>query len=274
MGQQTIKDVQNKILETMLFIDKLCREYEITYYIMGGTALGAIRHGGFIPWDDDLDIFMTPENYRKFKTIFNKIESEKYVLQEWNIHKNHLQYAKIRMNGTTFIEEAFKNRKDLHHGIYVDIMILHKCPTNKFIQKVIYYESKYLTLVALSERNWKPKNITQKLTSNILKYLPNKILVSLMHNHIYKYEDLKTDFSYCYFITKANFNQGIFNKEIFELPIDIPFEEVYLKGPTDIKKYLELRYGDYMELPSLEQQKLAIHAEIYDTEEGFEKYIF
>ena len=121
----TVRDVQDKILETMKFIDKLCRENGIVYYIMGGTALGAIRHGGFIPWDDDLDIFMTPSEYERFKKIFEAQKSEKFVLQEWRTTPNYLEYAKIRMNGTTFIEEHFKDRKDMHHGIYVDIMILH-----------------------------------------------------------------------------------------------------------------------------------------------------
>ena len=61
MNNQTIHDVQMKILEVMKFIDKVCRKNDITYFIMGGTALGAVRHGGFIPWDDDLDIFMSPD---------------------------------------------------------------------------------------------------------------------------------------------------------------------------------------------------------------------
>ena len=63
MPNKSVRLVQDKILETMKYIDKLCREHGIVYYIMGGTALGAVRHGGFIPWDDDLDIFMTPDQY-------------------------------------------------------------------------------------------------------------------------------------------------------------------------------------------------------------------
>ena len=134
---KNIKLVQEKILETMKYIDKLCRENNIEYYIMGGTALGAVRHGGFIPWDDDLDIFMTPNEYQKFKAVFEKEQSEKFVLQEWKTTKKYLEYAKVRMNGTTFIEESLKDRKDMHHGIYVDIMILHKVPDSKFIQKLV-----------------------------------------------------------------------------------------------------------------------------------------
>ena len=78
-GKKDVKEVQGKILEVMKYIDKVCRENGIVYYIMGGTALGAVRHGGFIPWDDDLDIFMTPSEYEKFKKVF---ESEKYSSEE------------------------------------------------------------------------------------------------------------------------------------------------------------------------------------------------
>ena len=273
MNQQAIKEVQNKILEIMMFIDKVCRDYGIVYYIIGGTALGAVRHGGFIPWDDDLDIFMTPENYKKFKYTFNEFNSNKFVLQEWKIVNDYLEYAKIRMNGTTFIEESFKNRKDMHQGIYVDIMILHKYPTSRLIQKVIYYESKYVTLVALSQRNWKPKSQMQKVALGILKILPNKFISSKCYKYIYKYKNLMSDFVYCYFITKAKFHQGVFDKDIFEEPVDVLFEDTVLMGPTKIKKYLELRYGDYMKLPSKEQQKADIHAKIYNTEVGYEEYL-
>lgn len=273
MKNQTVKDVQNRILEVMKFIDHVCRENNVEYFIMGGTALGAIRHGGFIPWDDDLDIFMTPQNYEKFRKAFHSLKKEKFVLQEWKIVDEFLEYAKVRMNDTTFIEDVYKDRKDMHHGIYVDIMILHKCPNYKIIQKIIYYASKYVTLVALSQRNWKPKNSKQKLALDLLKILPNKILSKISYKLIYKYDNLDTDFSYCYFITKAKFTQGIFESNMFNKPTDVEFEDTMLMGPTDIVRYLEYRYGDYMKLPSIEEQKAAVHAEIYDTEVGYEEYL-
>lgn len=270
---QSIKDVQNKILETMKYIDELCEKYNITYYIMGGTALGAVRHGGFIPWDDDLDIFMTIDNYEKFKYAFSKEKSNNFVLQEWKTTKNYLEYAKVRMNGTTFIESHFKDRLDMHHGIYVDIMILHKAPKSTLMKRLLYIESKYVTLYALSQRNWKPKTSAQKIVLNTLKLLPNKFFAWLSYKHIY-YFDNKEDFNeYCYWITPAKFKKGLFKKNIFSTPIEIKFEDTNLKAPTQIKEYLSLRYGDYMKLPSVKEQEAAIHAEIFDCIRDYSEYI-
>jgi len=273
MSDNNVKKVQEKILETMKFIDSICRDHNIEYFIMGGTALGAVRHGGFIPWDDDLDIFMTPDNYDKFRSVFNEMKSKDFVLQEWRIVDKYLEYAKVRMNGTTFIEEAFKDRKDMHHGIYVDIMMLHKCPNKKLLQRSIYYASKYVTLVALSQRNWKPKNSKQEFALSLLNVLPNKFLSNQCYKLIYKYYSLREEYSYCYFITKVTFSQGIFSAEMFDKPTDVEFEDAILMGPSDIKVYLSFRYGNYMKLPSKEEQKAAVHAKVYDTEVGYENYL-
>lgn len=273
MNQQSIKDVQNKILYIMEHIDKLCRENNIVYYIMGGTALGAVRHKGFIPWDDDLDIFMTPEQYEKFKSVFEINKSSEFILQEWSTTPGYLEYAKVRMNGTTFIESSFKDRRDMHHGIYVDIMILHKAPQSRLKQKIIYLQSKFVTLYALSQRNWKPKTRMQAAVLFLTKLLPRKAIAKRCYKNIYKYDNAEKDYVWCYFITPAKFKQGIFEARFFQEPIDIPFEDTVLLGSRYIKEYLEYRYGDYMELPSEEERKTAVHAEIYDTEKCYTNYI-
>ena len=269
----SVRDVQDKILETMKYIDKLCRENGIVYYIMGGTALGAIRHGGFIPWDDDLDIFMTPEEYKKFKEAFERDNSDKFVIQEWKTTKNYLEYSKVRMNGTTFIEDVYKDRKDMHHGIYVDIMILHKVPMSKFTQKKVYYYSKFVTLYALSQRNWKPKSKGQAIVLKSLKLLPCKALAKMCYKKIYKYDGRTENFKYCYWITPAKFRNGLFDADFFSSPVDIPFEDTVLMGSEKIKEYLEYRYGDYMKLPSEEQQRAAVHAMIFDTQKDYKEYL-
>lgn len=272
-NKQQVRDVQNKILAIMKYIDALCRKHDIVYYIMGGTALGAVRHGGFIPWDDDLDIFMTPDQYEKFKAVFESEKSDTYVLQEWKTTPDHLEYAKVRMNGTTFIEEHFKDRTDMHHGIYVDIMILHKVPENGFVQRLVYLESKFVTLYGLSQRNWQPKTRVQALILGSLRFLPCQWMAKICYRHIYKYDDRSASYKYCYWITPAKFRNGLFDASFFETPVDIPFEDTALLGSAHIKEYLAYRYGDYMKLPSAEAQKAAVHAMLFDTEKDYKEYL-
>ncbi|HRV29199.1 MAG TPA: LicD family protein [Spirochaetia bacterium] len=273
MENQTVRSAQMKILEIMKYIDRLCRNNGIVYYIMGGTALGAVRHGGFIPWDDDLDIFMTPDQYEKFKKALLSDNNPDFILQEWKTIPDFLEYAKVRMNGTTFIEENFKDRKDMHHGIYVDIMILHKVPKNIFIQKLVYFESKFVTLYANSQRNWKPKTKFQTFALKFLKVLPCKWMARTAYKRIYGYDDMKEDFLYCYWITRADFKGGLFDASLFSDPIDVAFEDTVLMGSDKIKEYLSLRYGDYMKMPPPEARKSAVHAHILDTEKDFSEYL-
>lgn len=270
---QDIRAVQMKILEVMKYIDQLCRRHGITYYIMGGTALGAIRHGGFIPWDDDLDIFMTPGEYAKFKAAFEQDASQQFVIQEWRTTPHYLEYAKVRMNGTTFIEEAFRERRDLHQGIYVDIMMLHKVPDQRLLQRLVYLESKFVTLYALSQRGWRPKSKAQALALGALKFLPCQLMARMAYHHIYKYEGLTERFHYCYWITPAGFRAGLFAPDLFATAVDIPFEDTLLLGSARIKEYLAYRYGDYMKLPSREQQLAAVHAMIFDTQRDYTEYL-
>lgn len=270
---QNVRKVQEKILDIMKYIDQVCRANGITYFIMGGTALGAVRHGGFIPWDDDLDIFMTPCEYEKFKAAMKKDADPRFVIQEWRTVKKYLEYAKVRMNGTTLIEENFKDRKDIHQGIYVDIMILHKVPDSKLIEKLVYYESKFVTLYGLSQRNWKPKTRGQAIVLKLLKVLPCQLMARFCYHKIYKYENMKEGYKWCYWITPAKFRSGIYDKEYFDSAIDIPFEDTSLLGSSHIKEYLSYRYGDYMKLPSKEQQKAAVHAMIFDTEKDYTEYL-
>lgn len=273
MVEQSVCQVQQKILEIMKYIDRLCRTNGITYYIMGGTALGAVRHGGFIPWDDDLDIFMTPDQYARFKAVFQQADSDLFVLQEWRTDTKYLEYAKVRMNGTTFIEESFKDRTDMHHGIYVDIMILHKVPENQLIQKLVYLESKFVTLYGLSQRNWKPKTRGQALVLRSLKLLPCGLMARIAYAHIYHYDGWQRGYRYCYWITPAKFRSGLFDASFFETPVDIPFEDTVLLGSEKIKEYLEYRYGDYMRLPPEKARQAAVHAFVYDTQRDYTEYL-
>jgi len=273
MQSYSIKRIQSKILEIMIYVDKLCRDNDIEYYIMGGTALGAVRHQGFIPWDDDLDIFMTPDNYEKFKSAFSIQTDPRFEMQEWRLGSNPLEYAKVRMNGTTFIEANFKENRNMHHGVYIDIMILHKCPKSRIKKSLLFLFSRYVQIQALAERNWIPKSKFQTIMLRLIRLLPKHFMSGFAYRQIYQYDKQEMqDYEYCYFLTKARYNQAIFPKEIFMKPVDIAFETTKLLAPTDIHGYLKSRYGNYMALPPEEEREAAKHAEIVDLEKDYKEY--
>ena len=273
MQEYSMKQIQSKILETMIYVDRLCRENDIEYYIMGGTALGAVRHNGFIPWDDDLDIFMTPSNYEKFKSTFSTKNDVRFVIQEWRLGNNPLEYAKVRMNGTTFIESNFKDKPNMHHGVFIDIMILHKCPKSHIKKGLLFLLSRYVTTQALAERNWNPKSKFQTIMLRLIRLLPKHFMSGYCYKQIYKYDkQVIKDYQYCYFLTKASYKQAIFPKEIFLQPVDIEFETTTLMAPTNIKKYLEIRFGNYTVLPPEKERQAAKHAEIVDLEKDYREY--
>ena len=112
-----ILDLQEKLLEIMVDIDLFCREYSIDYCLMAGSALGAERHKGFIPWDDDIDIYMTEQGYANFRTAFAKYgDKEKYYLQEWGKTevggKTLITMAKIRLNHSQINEATYQELKE------------------------------------------------------------------------------------------------------------------------------------------------------------------
>lgn len=123
-----LRNIQLGILEILKDIITVCEEYNIEYFIMCGTALGAVRHKGFIPWDDDLDIGMTRENYERFLKIAPNVLPEELFVQTFNSDPNTpFYFAKVRKSGTLFIRNYCKNLK-MHHGIYVDVFPYDNIP--------------------------------------------------------------------------------------------------------------------------------------------------
>ena len=98
-------------------------------------------------------------------------------------------------------------------------------------------------------------------------------MAELFYRRIYKYDNLRNNFKFCYWITPAKFKSGLFDADFFENPVDIPFEGSSLLGSKKIKEYLEYRYGDYMKLPSEAAQKAAVHAMIFDVNKDYKEYI-
>lgn len=258
-------EVQDKILSIMVDVDKFCKQHGIEYCLMGGSALGSKRHGGFIPWDDDLDIFMTPDNYEKFRDAFHKEgNKEKYYLQEWGLTDGMVTIAKVRLNGTSYIEEIVKDW-DIHQGIYIDIFILHTCPNNRLSQLHQCFWAKYVITKGLALREKDRHSGVRGFAIKVAKLFPDRFLVRHALKQVYKYRNKNTDY-YCNFLGKAVFKKGIYKREWFDNPVYAPFETVQLKVPEKLHDFLTERFGDYMKPPSPDRIKYEQHAESWDFE--------
>lgn len=264
--------LQDKILEIAVYIDKLCKDNHIEYCLMGGSALGAKRHGGFIPWDDDLDIFMTPDNYDKFRmTFLNTGDKENFYLQEWGAFDGMVTISKIRMNGTSYIEESLKDY-DIHQGIYVDIFIMHTCPNKKIKQLYQCLWAKYVIMKGLAIRGYKRRGGFLGSVLKIMKLLPDKMWVKYGLKQVYKYRNKQTDF-YCNFMGKAVFKNAIYRKEYFAPTEYVPFEKVLLKVPVKLHEFLSDRFGDYMTPPTFERIRWEQHAKSWSVDTDFREVV-
>ncbi len=268
----SVRKIQGKILTIAKYVDDLCRKNGIGYCIAAGTALGAVRHSGFIPWDDDLDIYMTPCDYERFRKAFVLDNPRDFVLQEWYIADKHLEYAKVRLNGTTFVEAVSKDRKDIHQGIFMDIFILHKVPRNPFVRRWIWFLSKFTTLYALSKRNWFPKTKMQAMLIRALAFLPCRWIANVTYRWLGRYDSLSEGFAYGYWTVHYSFHQGLFPPSFYSPVKPLPFEDTTLLAPVAVKEMLGVVYGDYMTLPSENEREAAVHALFADTECDYTRY--
>ena len=151
MNDIELKKLHNRILEIADYFDNFCKENGIVYYLMGGTAFWAMRHKGFIPWDDDFDVFMDSTNYnRLLEIVDDKLDKDRFYFQREDTKEWGLYFSKIRMNGTTFIEKDLKDR-DMHHGIYIDIMCLNNTSESKFIRYIQYFSARVLNAKVLAK---------------------------------------------------------------------------------------------------------------------------
>ena len=141
-GDVTTGALQAKSLEIFMYFQKICKENNLRYWVGGGTLIGALRHQGFIPWDDDIDVFMPRPDYEKFYAIWNQVgDLEHYALcrttKEKNIHQTDMQLVDLR---TTFINRHSQN-EDILHGVSVDIMPFEGCPEGKIARGMQIYHS-------------------------------------------------------------------------------------------------------------------------------------
>ena len=250
------RKLQLKLLEMLKCIDKLCKENDIEYYLIYGSCLGAIRHNGFIPWDDDLDIGMTDINYKKFlKICEEKLDTKKYYIQTPEKEENYyLSFSKIRDITTTLVEE--KNiDKDIVYGVYIDVFPLVGVPHNKIKRILLKINRAFMLSANINIINNK---LLKKVFDLILKIVGRKKILKICTRNCFKYNSHNCD----KVISVADgdgFEINIIDKKDLEKPKYVKFEDDLFPVPHNPDKYLTRIYGDYLKIPSDEEIKKREH---------------
>ncbi len=136
--EQDLQQLHEIELEILLEFRRICEKHNLTYYLVAGTLLGAVRHKGFIPWDDDVDVAMPRKDFEYFCSICDSELQSNYFLQTKKTDKAYfLEFAKIRKNGTHVFEPRLEHL-NIHKGIYIDIFAIDKCPSNQFLARLCF----------------------------------------------------------------------------------------------------------------------------------------
>ena len=251
MNMDNLRHLQLVILGIMKDIDRLCRENDIEYYLLGGSAIGAIRHQGFIPWDDDLDIIMTPDNYRKFLEVCRKqLDSEKYYMME-GLKDWPLNFTKIKLKGTHLKEIG--GVFDMNHdGIYLDVFKLENAPSGKLSQTFQYVLAKYFLCFQLSVRTFEGVDTKKRMMMLASFPLRLKFIRNIVRHFIEGFGDCTSYYGSFYFRTRLK--TAFTRKEVFGKPVYKMFEGMMLPVPEKWDEYLTQMFGDYMTPPAVEKR--------------------
>jgi lipopolysaccharide cholinephosphotransferase len=262
-SDEELKRIQGLELECLKVIIKICENIGVEYFLIGGTALGAIRHQGFIPWDDDIDIGMTRENYVKFlkqAPIF--LPSQYHLQTPYEGTNNPYFYSKIRINGTKFVEYS-NHRVDMHQGLYIDIFPFDEVPDNeeenklhfKTVQKLIrIFTLRQSPDVSMQPKNFKDhiKAIARRGIHCLYKKLSYSKIANELEKTITKYNGTNQSAYGClnFPVRKTEY---IKKEDLYPL-VDHKFEDIVAKIPNNYEAYLTTHYGDYMKLPPKEKR--------------------
>ncbi len=253
-----LKKLQESELELMLEVDRVARKNNIRYSLDGGTLLGAVRHGGFIPWDDDADVMMTRDEYDKFYSACEKdLNKDKYFLQEFRTDENYRWgYSKLRKNGTVFLREGQEHVK-CHQGVCIDIFIFDNVPDG-MLQRRFHLLSCFLIRKGLYSivGKYGAKSLISKLAYWFLSLFPRQFWVNSIERLTKKNADKTTELMSHY--TYPNRKEVLYGLQshYWDEYVDIDYEGHKLMAIKEYKRYLMDLFDDYMKLPPEDERKV------------------
>lgn len=253
--KKTLDKLHKVELEIMdKFVD-ICEKNNLKYFLTGGTMLGSVRHSGFIPWDDDIDIGMPREDYDQFIKVAPKELGDKYYLDCLETNKNfYLPFAKIKKNGTIF-QEDFSNNIEGNKGIFIDVFPFENVRKNNFFYKLRFALSlSVMDAIFFKKRMRKLKNMTCAPLSIVLSIFPKSFLVKIFHFIVTMVHDNNT--KYISVIgTGYGYRRELMLRDKILPPKKVPFEDKKYYGMADSDYYLTKIFGDYMKLPPVEKRR-------------------
>ncbi len=253
MDRETLRKVQMTLLEIAKEIKRVCEENEIRYFLYRGTFLGAVRHQGFIPWDDDMDFAMLREDYDKFCRIAPEKLGDKFVFQNWHTDEKYaLPFGKVRKRGTLYVESKCAQLEE--NGLYIDIYPLDFAPEGETERAALAKKLLHLFRVKLMKSHYTPwKEEEKTIWVKRVGYMAYQAasLVASQKKLIDTYENAfrsaqNSDTLYEQSALPVTY---YFDRDFYSETAMYPFEDTFFPGPKDYDRVLSSLYGDYMMLP-------------------------
>ncbi|MBF1036246.1 MAG: LicD family protein [Parvimonas sp.] len=264
--------LKKKELEILKNFITCCEKMNLTYYIGFGTLLGAIRHKGFIPWDDDVDVCMPREDYDKFIAEASEYLPENYFIQTMETDPKYaLNFAKLRDSDTTLFEKHVID-VDINHGVFIDIF-----PLDGYIKgqsKVMDLRVKQKPVFEEADTNALSNAISgfsKKFVYKLGESIPNKIKTDISKMSVPKDNPKFTDCEYVACLVD-NFYIMPFKRDLLGKGVKVDFEGLKVNAPENYDEYLRVLYGDYMKLPPEDQRENHHNFHLADVNKSFREY--
>lgn len=248
------RELQLSELEILAELDRLSASHGIRYFLTAGTLLGAVRHGGFIPWDDDIDVVMTRKDYKKLAKIAKTELSPGFFWQDERSDKHYpFAFGKIRLDGTEVCEEILAPVK-IHKGRYVDVFPLDACPDKPSLARKMFKLCELYTAVRVAQEN--PsfhcgyEKRSARLAFSVLRIMPRPFIKCLRRATLAFFAIFSSGRTLATVFGSHGYPRESYSAEWFSESVPLSFEGRDYPAPRDYAALLTNMYGDYMTPPS------------------------